>query len=345
MRTSAPRLLRRGGGVFFFLGWIALMWISGCATTPETARGAEKDTALRLVRAYPVVGAGGAREPSGLTLHQGRLYAVCDKVDNTVFRIDLDNGVARMVPHIRFTPPPGVERMDFEGITSDEEGNFYLASETYSRILRVSPTGKAAWHLKSVEGRAQQAGLLLRRNAKLEGIALLPNGNFLLAAERQPRGLIEVDGTTGEVVHAQIMNSTIHSEHLPLLRIPDWTGLFVFEERVFALFRNAHLVVPLGRHENGDFYEKPDARSFQHVEESSEYRYDDLRFGKAEGLAIDDSFIYVILDNNARPRAIDRSDKRPLLFVFENPFVEAEPTPPPAAPPFTVTGLTGLPRP
>ncbi|MCC5839575.1 MAG: esterase-like activity of phytase family protein [Opitutales bacterium] len=317
---------------------VALAWMSGCASTPGPVAKPEDGSALRLVRAYPVEGIGGAREPSGLTLQNGRLYAVCDKVDNTVFRIDIDNGVARMVPHIIFTPPPGGEPLDFEGITSDEDGYFYLASETYSRILRVSPSGEASWHFESVEPAARKAGLLLRHNAKLEGIALLPNGNFLLAAERHPRGLIEVDGQTGAVLHAQVMNSSIYSAELPLLRIPDWTGLFVFQERVFALFRNAHLVVPLGRHENGDFYEAAGARSFQHAEESSEYRYDVLRFGKAEGLAMDERFIYVVIDNNGRPRAIDRADKRPLLFVFENPFAESEPDSPVMAP-FTLSGL------
>jgi hypothetical protein len=316
----------------------ALAWITGCATTPSPDAEAQNENALRLIRAYPVEGSGGAREPSGLTLQSGRLFAVCDKVDDTVFRIDLDNGVARMVPHILFTPPPGAQHLDFEGITSDEEGYFYLASETYSRILRVSPSGEASWLFDSIEPAAREAGLLLRHNAKVEGIALLPNGNFLLAAERHPRGLLEVDGRTGEVVHAQVMNSTLYSADLPLLRIPDWTGLFVFQDQVFALFRNAHLVVPLGRHEDGNFYEAAGARSFQHVEESSEYRYDVLRFGKAEGLAMDERFIYVVLDNNGRPRAIDRSDKRPLLFVFENPFASPDSVPPIAVPPFTLTG-------
>ncbi|MCC5807544.1 MAG: esterase-like activity of phytase family protein [Opitutales bacterium] len=307
--------------------------MTGCGTTPA-APAHEEDGKLELVRVFPVESARPV-EPSGLCLYQGVLYSVSDKSDGTVYRISFGNGVARMEPHIRFDPPAGAGVMDFEGITVDEEGNFYLASETHARILRVTPEGEAQWHFASVREAGRAVGLFKVPNAYAEGITILDNGNILLAAERQPRGLIEVDGRTGEVVRAQVMNQTRFSNRLSILRRPDWTGLYNYGGEVFALFRNANLVVRLERGEDGGFRETDDAWGFRHVEESGEFRFDDLRYGKAEGLAIDERYFYIILDNNRRPRAIDRSDRRPLLFVFRNPLHSAGETAPGAGQPLT----------
>jgi hypothetical protein len=63
-------------------------------------------------------------EPSGLTQYNGELFTVADKDENTIYRVVIDSNVARLVPHIRFTPP-NPYRMDWEGISSDPAGNFY----------------------------------------------------------------------------------------------------------------------------------------------------------------------------------------------------------------------------
>ncbi len=303
----------------------AVVWtavVTGCGSTPATPA-YEEDGKLELVRVFPVESSRPV-EPSGLCLFRGVLYSVSDKSDGTVYRISFGNGAARMEPHIRFDPPAGAGTMDFEGITVDEEGNFYLASEAHARILRVTPEGEAQWYFESVLAAGREAGMFKVPNASVEGITILDNGNFLLAAERQPRGLIEVDGRTGDVVRAQMMNQTQFSDRLSILRRPDWTGLYNYGGDVFALFRNANMVVRLERDADGGFRETEDAWGFRHVEESGEFRFDDLRYGKAEGLAIDERYYYIILDNNRRPRAVDRSDRRPLLFVFRNPLRAAD---------------------
>ncbi len=309
----------RCAALFAVIVWTAVM--TGCGTTPA-APAYEEEGKLELVRVFPVESARPV-EPSGLCLYQGVLYSVSDKSDGTVYRISFGNGTARMEPHIRFDPPRGAGPMDFEGITVDDEGNFYLASGTHARILRVTPEGEAQWHFGSVWEAGRAAGMFKVPNAYVEGITIMGDGNFLLAAERQPRGLIEVDGRTGEVAQAQVMNQTRFSRRLSILRRPDWTDLYNYDGEVFALFRNANMVVRLERDEEGNFSESDDAWGFRHVEESGEFRYDDLRYGKAEGLAIDERYFYIILDNNRRPRAVDRSDRRPLLFVFRNPLLAA----------------------
>ncbi len=296
---------------------------AGCASLP-TETSAPEPEALELVRAFPIEAMDGeVLEPSGLCLFEGSLFSISDKASDTIYRVVFRNDYAIMEPYLHFVPPVGSGALDLEGITVDDEGVFYLASEAYSRVLRVTPDGQADWLFESVFPAGRKEGLFRARNAHLEGITLLENGNFLLAAERHPRGLIEMDGKSGDVVRVQNMNSTRFDHRLSLMRPADWTGLEVFDGRVYALFRNANLIVELERDDAGDFHETDRAWDYRHVEESGVYRYDDLRFGKGEGLAIDKHYIYVVLDNNQRPQAIDRDDFRPLLFVFINPLQAA----------------------
>ena len=66
-------------------------------------------------------------------------------------------------------------------------------------------------------------------------------------------------------------------------------------------------------------YEELEVWSFGHVTNADEYRYEDMTFGKAEGLTMDEDNVYVILDNNGLARVGDPTDHRPLLFVFARP--------------------------
>ena len=67
-----------------------------------------------------------------------------------------------------------------------------LASEGRSRVLRVEPDGATAWITPALEELGRPLGMLRLDNAGLEGIARLPNGRILVAAERDLRGLIEL---------------------------------------------------------------------------------------------------------------------------------------------------------
>jgi hypothetical protein len=84
-----------------------------------------------------------------------------------------------------------------------------------------------------------------------------------------------------------------------------------------VLERNAFAICRLTP-ENNRFREGP-GWSYGHVETAPEFRYEDMQYGKAEGLCIDDRFIYILLDNNNLARADDPKDQRPLLLVFRHP--------------------------
>lgn len=273
---------------------------------------------LKVVKVLPV-DSDFPVEPSGMVMHAGVLYVVCDKTDNRIFRLEIGEDRARMLTHLRFQPP--ARSMDYEGITLDGRGNFYIVSEYHHRILRVTPAGDAEWYGPNFRTFAEPEGMLRRFNAGLEGITLLDDGSFLLAAEREERGLIRwhpEDGEEAPPRALEAMPQTRFTAALAFWRIPDFAGLARDGNRLFALFRNAHLVVEL--EPDGDLFTESDrAWSYAHVENDPRYAYVEERFGQAEGIAVNGNRVYLIVDNNQGPRLADPDDIRPLLYILEFP--------------------------
>lgn len=272
---------------------------------------------LELIKVLPVV-SDFPVEPSGLTYHKGILYAVCDKTDYWVFRLDIQDQHVRFVPHLRFEPPRGGP-MDFEGIAVDSENNFLLASEYHHRVLKVTPSGKAQWITPNLKTYAEPEGLLKRFNAGLEGIAILDDGSLLLAAEREDRGLIKVPtASSGDAIQVFPIPGTRFRSALPFWRMPDFSGLARDGENLYGLFRNAHLLVELRLSEEGAD-EGDRAWSYGFIENDPQYAYIEERFGQAEGLAVSGDMVYLIFDNNQGPRLKDHNDHRPQLIIARIP--------------------------
>ena len=166
--------------LFVFLTWNRV-------TFPE-----EIVTPLKAVQVLSIEGPEN-NQPSGLTIFNNTLFIVSDKHDDTIFRVQLTSDKAVLIPHVQFKlPEPITEKgLDFEGITCDGEGNFYIISERTFRILRVSLDGKkVSWASPSLQSYGEKAGLFQTRGAYLEGITLVDENQFVVCAERQPRGII-----------------------------------------------------------------------------------------------------------------------------------------------------------
>jgi hypothetical protein len=149
----------------------------------------------------------------------------------------------------------------------------------------------------------------------LEGITALPDGRLLLAAEREPRGLIELPRGGGNVDGlAWPMPDCAFG--VPLGRATDFADLTWYSGSAYALERNLNLIARLERNPSG--WEEREAWSYERTENDPRYVYEDRRYGMGEGLAIDDEHVYVVLDNNRRRRAAVE-DTRPLLFIFRRP--------------------------
>ncbi|NQU42350.1 esterase-like activity of phytase family protein [bacterium] len=278
---------------------------------------------LELVEALPVEGPTERIDTSGLTLRDGVLYTVSDKHDETIFRVERQDGKAVLVPEVRFKVPPGTEqrRLDLEGIDVGPDGAFYVVSETNLRILRVGrETSPARWVTPSLRPYGEKVGLFQTPGAFLEGVACQGPGRFVVCAERQPRGLLFVD-TTVEPMKVEPYNAAISSLGLARNPMPDFTGLWVEGDRMYALLRSINAVCRLER--EGDRFVEKDVWSFDHIVRATELRYALMLYGRGEGLCLDENFVYVILDNNHNPQLRDPEDRRPLLLVMRRPEEEA----------------------
>ena len=296
-----------------------LVAFTGCKRAPplaealvQCAPGVPAPLELELEQALPVEG-GANFQPSGLYLSSGRLLVVSDKHDDAVFelRLERDRAVAR--PFLRFQAPGG-EVLDLEGIAGGPDGSLLLASEAQFRVLAVSASGQATWFTSSLERFGQSAGLFQKRNAGLEGVARVGK-QVVIAAEREPRGLLEVADGSGAPIEAYRLPRAVCSG--PRGRTDDLTDLSVSEGELYSLQRNAHLVVRMTQID-GRFREAGHW-SYARSENDPRYRYRDRTYGLAEGLALDESHVYVALDNNDDARESGKEDRRGMLFVFKRP--------------------------
>jgi hypothetical protein len=195
---------------------------------------------------------------------------------------------------------------------------------------------RASWLTPSLEDSGHAVGCFQYANANFEGITVLPKEvlpkevlprevlprevlpgkGLLLAAERQPRGLMELEGDRAVgSIKAWAMPESVYP--LPVGRPPDFADLATTGGQVYALLRNAHLVVRLRRTTRG--WAEGEAWSYAATENDERFAYADQKFGMAEGLAFGEDEVFIILDNNGIPRAASAEDRRPLLYVFARP--------------------------
>jgi hypothetical protein len=237
---------------------------------------------------------------------------VSDKHDHALYSLSLGAHAAVARPFLEIAAPPH-EPFDFEGLTRDSDGAWLLASEAQFRIMKVATDGTASWVTQSVRGDGESRRLFTTPGAGIEGVARIGDA-LLLAAEREPRGLLESNASR-DSWEAFVMAESVCPA--PRSRPNDFTDLAVDGARVFALARNSHLVLELRK--RAGVWLEGSAWSYAGTENDPRFSYTDARFGLGEGLALDAEHVYVALDNNGTARGSDSSDHRPLLFVFRRP--------------------------
>lgn len=276
---------------------------------------------LHLDRAWSVSGPG-RFDASGLMVRDRVFYVVSDRHGDSVFRLEFDGESARAVVHVTFTGPepyPWIGYMDLEGIAPAPDGGFYLAPEWGFAVCHVPAAGGTArWATPDIKAAGEAAGLFATRDAYVESVAVLDDGTILLASERAPRGIVEVrGGVNAERVAVQRMETSRYP--VAERRGLDWSDLTVWRGRLFALARNQHLVVELVRERDGaGAWIEGDAWSYAEAENAAAHHFTDMTFGQAEGLAITDEAIHVLIDNNNLERASAPGDRRSWLFALRN---------------------------
>lgn len=258
-------------------------------------------------------------EPSGLTLKNGELFTVCDDL-NGIYKLSLNDDQTASVILESKLPVEKLSalNLDQEGITS-VDGEFFVVSEAHHKLVKVSGD-QLKWvpEQGSVYKNAFEQGLFQVYNAGVEAVTYLGDRTFLLAVEREPRGLIEVTFNEDfSAIVKQTNQVSIASEHQLIgSGAADLTGLFTHNGVTYALFRNAYVVHELIKNEFGQYVEGK-SWSFEHIARHPDYVYADMTFGQAEGLAVDDDYFYIVFDNNNIPNAKNPNDKRPILIRAE----------------------------
>jgi uncharacterized protein YjiK len=250
---------------------------------------------------------------------QDRFFVVSDNDDDTIYELSVRTDHAILEPHLTFTAPalPGVNKLDFEGIDCDPEGNFYLVSEAAHRVLRVSKDGRqTSWITGDLEEAGRRQGLFQVRNGGLEGIAYVSDNRMFVSAERQARGIIELRFRE-DWVQPRVWNCDERNEHSSSNRPPDFSDLHFDSGRLYALLRGDEGIAQL--REEGDRLRTEEFWSFRQTLSDPAYSYRDLTFGMAEGLTMDQNRVYLIVDNNGDSRTTDPDDTRPLFYIFHRP--------------------------
>lgn len=303
------------------MAWaVTLLSAFFCPTT--LAWTATKTTAshfpeLELIATLPVEGSANL-DLSGLALRRGTLHAVSDKDDKAIYRIQLDKGLtmARLEKAFPITLPAESkdQRCDWEALAPAPDGRWLLASETQHRVL-VLPAqgGTGTWLTGNLQPAARSHGLLQVANAGLEGLAVAPDGTLYLAAERQGRGLIAWHPKRDPLFYPFSTSIAILSPP----RIPDFSELQWCEGRLFAVYRNAELLVELEK-KDGTWREKR-GWSYRSTVTLPQWRYIADTFGMVEGMAITAGRIYLCADNNRSGRSAAPADRRGLLYIFKRP--------------------------
>jgi hypothetical protein len=302
---------------------------------------AEPAPQLRLLSEHAVEGMRGGNL-SGLAQCGKELWAVSDRDDDQIYRLDTQGGVWHAeavhidVPVVPDNGLPWGLRsrtwaasfvrggdLDFEGITCDSAGNRYIVSEGHAAVLQVPPTGPATWLKISplLIREARASGMLLQFNALFEGLAINPAGDQMwLAAERQSRGLLLIKrkqtvwDCDGGCVLLSEGGKEMQPPQFPKAKaVPrDFSDLSLFNGKLFTLERNAYQICR--RDPQTARVERCWSYADELLQENRRYPQD---YGLEEALIVDADGAWIGVDNNFGARA--DGELRPIVWRFAAP--------------------------
>lgn len=302
--------------LFFLCCLLGIAWAAMAAAAPE----------FQDVLVYRIERSEGL-DLSGLTLCRDDLYAVSDK-RNILYRIRVDDDRVSVEPALHLPPIPKLDTeyvglvkfidriggpgLDWEDVVCTDRG-FFLLSERKNAILRIAG-GRASWLPVEWYAQLHGQGYLNRYNAMVEGLARIDDEHWLVAIEREPRGLIRLSYGDGRW---WVDSAALGNEQQLVFRDdnPDVSALLVRGDRLYTLERNASAIC----RRDLEHLRAQSCYSFDAIERSAEYRYSDDRYGKAEGLAMDEQWIYVVFDNNGAGFAANPGDRRALFLKIPIP--------------------------
>lgn len=310
--------------------WLILLLLGPLLASAQVSR---QSTNLELVHAHRLSWHGNF-QPSGLTGCRGRLLTVSDRHDLEIMEIRPDpQGPAEVRLYGRFTelptPPPlstAVDvlrqmilslvgkQYDWEGISCDDRGNLYLASEAYNAILKIPTQGPLEWISIAPHPDIQARKMLRKTNAGIEGVAWLTGDRLFIAAEANPAGLILCRIAQNEC-HPERVRVLSDESLPPDVRTQDISGLSVADGHLYVLERRFSRVC---RREM-DTFKIERCHSFMPTEKHPRYAHRGAAWGQAEGLQVTEDRIFVVIDNNGRELRSAPQSTDTWLFEFRRP--------------------------
>ncbi len=252
-------------------------------------------------------------EISSLFLKDNKLLFVADKLSNrSIYQVKFEKDKFHYKDYINLSELKGhnkyfkevilnidkshklISPFDLEGITACGD-TFYIVNEQAREILKVNT------QLEKLEvdfkEPFKQFGFPLPKvsvNAGFEGItADCKNKRLYVAQERSPRAIIEIDLNTNKVLR---MFKTKDDKQ----KYPDYADLHFFNGYLYILERNSYSILKFSLKENKviqkySFLKMDKENSAQDLYNTGE------PFGLAEGIAFDETTIYISFDNNKSP--------------------------------------------
>lgn len=252
-------------------------------------------------------------------------WLVANDKQSPLFRCDLSTngtGVLSAAPEwfpldrLRAAAGDPSFQPDLEGLATDDRGRLYLCTEKQRWIFRATPGNGTVERLGIDWSPVRRWLSPTDMNASWEGIAI-GGDRMYLANERSTGRIIVVDLATLRVsgdFHARPVGSTAMDVH--------YSDLCWHDGSLWVLCRGNRAVLrvdPASRQTVAQFNYGP-------VEGHPSNAYSvPLGIGMAEGLWVDDSHIWVLVDNNGFARKADPKDFRPLLFRCPRPDSVAKP--------------------
>ena len=312
------------GGVGVFSRFLVLLafWhlVPGCAADPVP--GAPSDPP-----SYPLVADGRWLLQSAnprfdasalLRLPDGRLLTVNDK-QLPPCSIELGtNGTARLVPQaalfplesVRATTPNPRYAPDLEGLARDTEGRLYLCTEGERWIFRTGGDGGPVERLAIDWTPVQKWFSTKDGNASWEGVAV-GGSRLYLANERSVGRIVVVDLPTLRVTddfQVAPVGQTRSDVH--------YSDLCWYAGELWVLCRDIRKVLRVNPESHAVLAEF----DFAAIELDPQNAYlSPLPYGFMEGLSVDATHLWLVVDNNGLPRRTSPTDLRPLLFRCPRP--------------------------
>jgi hypothetical protein len=295
---------------------------------------------LSLLEAHVVAGSSGL-DLSGLDLCDELLLTVSDKTEDRVFFLEPVNSGYAVGEYLQLDVPPhnhsrpwlrvlysylrglvGQSTTDWEGV-SCEGNDIFLISEMFGSFLVASKDTPPIWRSVADQNIVGALPLYERFSIGFETISVIDRQSVFIGHEREPAaGLIFIfSPEPGRI-----------SDFIPIMSIPgyitpahgseDITGSDIHGDVLYTLHRSSRQIC--AQRITPPFKDFLGCRSFASTEKAEAYAYTSMTYGRAEGLAVTDDKLYVILDNNG-DELISNGSSEALLFVFQNPWRPAAP--------------------